>query len=201
MTRTGLTSRWKVLPSALAFLVGGGLVVIAAQARAETTSEVQTPNGAARTTRITAKVLAIDPAERTVTLQSDAGQTTTIDVPRDVKAFDQLKVGDHVDVDYYEGVAIGMLPPGTKPSRTERQTRSTGAPGSASMGREVTASAEIVSVDPAQNLVTFKGARGTRTVHVQDPHLQQMLAGLRPGQVVQVTYRQATAASIRPSAR
>jgi hypothetical protein len=38
-------------------------------------------------------------------------------------------------------------------------------------------------------------------VQVRDPRLQHLLLSLKPGQVVQVTYRQATAASLRPAAR
>ncbi|HXJ23915.1 MAG TPA: hypothetical protein VMT03_27220 [Polyangia bacterium] len=170
-------------------------------ARAETSSEVHTSNGSARVTRETATVAAIDKKDRVVMLQNEQGETTAVDVPPDLKMFDKLKVGDRVDVDYYQGLAVSMLPPGSTPTRTERESRSTAGAGGASVGREITASAEILSVDAARNMVTFKGQRGIRTVHVEDPRLQQMLATLKPGQVVQLTYKQAMAASIRPAAK
>lgn len=173
-------------------VLGGG-----ARVRAQGTAEVRTANGAARTVRVTAQIVAIDPADRVLTLQDERGASTTVEVPPDIKGFAALKVGDRVDVDYYEGIAMQLLPPGSKPTRTDRQLRSATA-GGVNVGHEVTASAEIISVDQAENDVTFKGARGVRTVHVDDPHLQRMVATLKPGQVVQVTYRQATAASIRP---
>jgi hypothetical protein len=67
-------------------------------------------------------------------------------------------------------------------------------------GREVMVTAEVVSVDPSANTVTFKGPHGNvRTVRVENPSLQEKLPSLKPGQVVQFDYTQATAASIRPS--
>jgi hypothetical protein len=173
---------------------------VAPAVRAEMSSETHTSNGAARVTRETATVVAIDPRERVVMLQDERGQTNAIDVPPDVKMFDKLKVGDRIDVDYYEGLALSLLPPGTKPTRTERETRSTTGTGAANIGNEVNVSAEIISVDPSQDTVTFKGPRGVRTVRVNDPQLQRTVMSLKPGQVVQLTYRRATAASIRPSA-
>jgi L-ascorbate metabolism protein UlaG (beta-lactamase superfamily) len=76
-----------------------------------------------------------------------------------------------------------------------------GEMGTAGGAREVTASAEIISVDAAANKVTFKGPRGVRTVIVQDPALQSKLPSLKPGQVVQLTYTEAMAASIQPAAK
>ena len=62
-------------------------------------------------------------------------------------------------------------------------------------------SAEVTSVDAANNKVSFKGPKGqVRTVTVQDPAMQKKLPGLKPGQVVQFTYTEAVAASIRPAA-
>jgi hypothetical protein len=64
----------------------------------------------------------------------------------------------------------------------------------------VTASAVIVAVDPDNNTITFKGPKGNvQTVTVSDPDVQQKLQNLKPGQVVQLTYTEAMAASIRPT--
>jgi hypothetical protein len=152
------------------------------------------------TVHATVVVTSIDKANRKLTFKKPSGEKETISVASDVKAFDHLKVGDKIDVDYMESVALQMLPPGTKPTATERTARGgdMGAHGSA---REVTASAEIISVDAATNKVTFKGPRGVRTVEVQDPSLQAKLPSLKPGQVVQLTYTEAMAASIQPASK
>ena len=146
---------------------------------------------------MTATVEKIDKSGHKLSLKGTDGQKKEVKVPADVKGFDKLKVGDKIDVDFYESLAVSMLPAGTKPSMTERAAS---VPGAA--GREFSIAAEIVSVDPAGNKVTFKGPRGKQmTVMVQDPELQARLPNLKPGQVVQLQYTEAVASAIQPAAK
>jgi len=132
-----------------------------------------------------------------VTIKNVSGEKLTVQVPVDVKSFDKLKVGDKVDIDYTESIALSMLPPGTKPALTERAASIPGA-----AGREISISAEVISVDAANNKVTFKGPKGQhKTVTVQDPEVQAKLPGLKPGQVMQLTYTEAVATAVQPVAK
>src|SRR5689334_13896242 len=73
------------------------------------TSESSMPGGGheqSRLTHMTATVSAIDRSDRSVTLKAADGRETTINVPNDVKAFDTLKTGDKIDIDYYESLAV-----------------------------------------------------------------------------------------------
>ena len=166
------------------------------------TSETGSPGAGheqSRLTHMTATITAIDRSDRSVTLKNEEGRESTINVPSDAKVFDSLKVGEKVDIDYYESLAVSLAPSGSKPSVSERRGRSVDM-GGGIRGREVMVTAEVVSVDPSANTVTFKGPRGNmRTVRVENPTLQEKLPSLKPGQVVQFDYTQATAASIRPS--
>ena len=156
---------------------------------------------AARRVHETVVVSAIDRATRSVTLQNAEGDVRTIGVPPDMKSFDTLKVGDHVDVDYYESIGLSLMPPGTKSTMTDSTTGGRPAPGVFAAGREITANVEVVSIDDVMNKVTFKGPKGNvRTVTVYDPAMQKRLATLQPGQMVQITYREAMAAAIKPTA-
>lgn len=149
------------------------------------------------TTHATVSVTAIDKAARKVTIKNVSGEKMTVEVPVDVKSFDKLKVGDKVDIDYTESIALSMLPPGSKPALTERAASIPGA-----AGREVSISAEVISVDAANNKVTFKGPKGQhKTVTVQDPEVQAKLPGLKPGQVMQLTYTEAVATAVQPVAK
>ena len=144
-----------------------------------------------------ATVEKIDKSGHKLTLKGSDGQKKEIKVPADVKGFDKLKVGDKIDIDYMESLAVSMLPVGTKPSMTERAASTPGA-----AGREISIAAEIVSVDPAANHVTLKGPRGKQmTVMVQDPELQARLPNLKPGQVVQLQYTEAVATAIQPPSK
>lgn len=155
-----------------------------------------TPEPRAERTQIqheSVTVTAIDKSGRHLTVKMPSGEKSEIKVSSDVKEFDKVKVGDKIDVDYMQSVALGFLPPGTKPSMSE-----TSASGPGMAGRSVSVSAEVIKVDPAANQVTFKGPKGThRIVTVQDPDLQAKLPNLKPGQVVVLQYTEAVATAIQ----
>jgi len=145
------------------------------------------------TTHATVAVTAIDKSGRKLTVKLPNGEKAQIQVPADVQEFDKVKVGDKIDVDYMQSVALGFLPKGTKPSATEVE-----AAGPGMAGRQMSVSAEVIKVDAANNQVTFKGPKGThRIVTVQDPDLQARLPNLKPGQVVVLQYTEAVATAIR----
>jgi hypothetical protein len=194
-------SKWVLV----AGVAGGALMTAmlgsASAAPTTETSESSTASGheVSKLQHMTATITAIDRADRMVTLKSDEGNEETISVPSDAKVFDKLKVGEKVDIDYYQSLAVSMAPSGSKPSMSERRGRAVDMGGGV-RGREVTMTAEVVSVDPSANIVTFRGPKGNlRTIHVENPALQEKLPSLKPGQVVQFDYTQAIAASIKPS--
>jgi Cu/Ag efflux protein CusF len=202
---TKQTTKWIIMTAACgALTIGAGAPSFAAETGtqpAQGSMPGAAPAGsAAQLTHATAMVTGIDRSARTLTLKKEDGETVTISVPADVKAYDRVKVGDRIDIDYYESLAVSMLPPGAKPSMSERTRRTTTA-GGATTAKETTISAQVMSVDPGANKVTFKGPRGKlTTVTVQDPAMQEKLPSLKPGQMVQFVYTEATAASIRPAA-
>jgi hypothetical protein len=144
----------------------------------------------------------IDKSSRIVTIKTDSGEKRAVQVGSEVTGFDKLKKGDKVDVDYTESTAISMLPPGSKPSMSEKTGSMKTGHGMGAAGREVSFSAKVMSVDPAANTVTFKGPKGNiETVLVQDPANQARLPDLKPGQVLQFTYTEAMAVSVTPKGK
>lgn len=68
------------------------------------------PGGAAaRTIRITAKIVAIDRDANEVTLEGKDGNRVTLDV-RYPEHFDVIAVGDLVDIQYTEAIAVSVQP-------------------------------------------------------------------------------------------
>lgn len=164
-------------------------------------SETNTAQGQTRLQLVhtTATVSSIDHGARTMSIKTESGEETSIEVPAAVKQFDKLAVGDKIDLDYYRSMTVSMAPSGSKPSMSERKGRMVDV-GGGLRGREVTMTAEVISVDPGANTVTFKGPKGNiRTVNVQSPALQAKLPSLKPGQVVQFDWVEAVAASIQPA--
>ena len=71
--------------------------------------------------------------------------------------------------------------------------------GAGATGGQVAVSAQVVSVDPADNTITLKRPKGgVETVNVQDPDNQAKLSSIKPGQVMQFIYTEAMAVSVTP---
>jgi hypothetical protein len=188
-----------------ALLMVMALLPLAAQAQSAPTTQaaVGTAPGkaaAAATTEVTAKVVAVDAAQRTVTLQSASGKTRTIEVGEEVRNFNQIKVGDTVQAKYTEALAL-ELKKGTMSmsAPTEEQAITPAPPAGAKPGgtvaRKVTAMTEVIAVDPTKKMVTLRGPRGNEVdVNVQDP---DQLKNIKKGDHVQVTYVEALAISVK----
>jgi hypothetical protein len=198
-----MNSRTKTLPPILA-AIGVGVLLSSGAAFAAPgvdDSEVNSAKGQTRSQLIhtSATITGIDNTDRSVLLKASDGTENWIRVPASVAGFDRLKMGDWVNVDYYQSLAISLAPSGSKPSMSATQAGAVDL-GAGVQGREFRLSAKVVSVDQAAETVTFKGPKGrVRTVSVESPALQAKLPTLKPGQVVQFDYTEAVAADIRPA--
>jgi Cu/Ag efflux protein CusF len=191
MTRTTLTAIGVI---SLTLALAGAPPALARQSQ-----DAQATEAVSSMVATTATVSAIDKQARIVTLKTADGREVSIDVPAD---FDlrRLKVGDEVDVEYYEALAVELQPPGTPMAGPKEEAARHRTPSGGVRARVVTVTAEVVSVDPAKNQVTFRGPKGkTETITVQDPQMQEKARQLKPGDKVQFKYTQATALSIKPA--
>jgi hypothetical protein len=140
----------------------------------------------------TARLSAVDHEARTVTVATDDGAETTVEVPAGVKMFDRLRIGDRVGIDYYDSLVVSMRPSGAAGVVFQP----------AANRRELTASAEIEVIDLTGSRVTLRGPHGQRsTVAITDPDLRWQLPTFRPGQIVEVRYTPAVAVAIRRARR
>jgi hypothetical protein len=182
-------------------------LAILAMAAMVGSASAQQPAGAytSTLTRATATVTAIDPATRAVTVQGDKGPLT-IQASPDVKNFNNLKVGDRVNISYYQGIAAQLVKGSKKVSdpavSTFRQGNSQG-PGltpSGVIGASATVTAKIQDVNLPTNTVAFTGADGTtHIVQVKTPEMQSFIRELKRGDVVQVTFTDSVAVEILPA--
>lgn len=169
---------------------------------------VVTPRGdtAAKVTisAVTATVEAVDMATRMVTIVRPDGKSFVVHADEQVRNLGQVKVGDKVTVEYYEGLVAEIAPPGASPSEMKSSSVLARAPlgerPAAAMGKSVTATVVIEYVDPIRNVIHFKGPLGkTRIVKVMKPEFRTMLKTLKPGDQVTLTYFEALAVSVRPA--
>lgn len=202
--------------TALALLLGGcasdpapSVTTSASGVATESRGAVSASGDAATTfivSTVTANVEAIDLENRIATLVGPSGEPLTVKIDDKVRNLDQVRVGDTVRVEFYEGLLAELLPPGSdrkEISLTEAVVRA--APGerpAGGAGEAVSARVVIEFVDPVRNVVHFTGPKGKkRVVKVEKPEFRAMLRTLRPGDVVELTYFEALAIKVEPAAR
>lgn len=145
-------------------------------------------------------VTKIDKKTRTIFFKNNEGESKFIAGP-EIKSFDQIKVGDRLNVTYELAVAIELIKTKSDGVRSKVETASeiTSKPGekpARTITNTTTIIADIVAVDRAKKLVSVKGPSGKVTVvTVKNP---QLLADVNVGEQVRVIYFDAMAASITP---
>jgi hypothetical protein len=153
---------------------------------------------------VSATVEAIDLANRLVTLSVPEGDAVTVEVSPEVRNLAQVKVGDQLTVTYYAAIAAEFKKPGEGAEGVKEEVGAgRAAPGerpAGAVGRQVTATVVIESVDKETNTVSFRGPQGMlRTITVQDPDAQAFVKKLKMGDQVELTYTEAVAVAIEPA--
>jgi hypothetical protein len=155
----------------------------------------------ARAAEVSAQVVAIDKATRTVTLKGPEGKVVDVVAGDEVKRFDEIKVGDFVVARYLEALTLELKKTKVKAGEpVVREEAARAAPGerpAGAVGRQVTAIADVTAVDPKKSTITLKGPRGNVvTLNVQNPDQFKVV---KKGDQVEVTYTEAMAISLEPA--
>lgn len=147
----------------------------------------------------TASIEAIDTASRTLTIKDEKGIYESMVVPVEVKRFDALKVGDRINVRYYDNVVVRMAKPGDKAVDTDREAISASPGqrpgGTAATQRKMTVT--ITAIDPKVPSVTVKGPNGY--VYSRKIEDKKMLGQIKVGDQLEVTWTEALMISVEPA--
>jgi hypothetical protein len=153
--------------------------------------------------KISAKVVGIDKATRTLTLKGPQGNVVDVVAGDEVKNFDQIKLGDLVVVRYAQALTLELRKTKTKAgdvSVSEGAARA--APGerpAVAGARQITAIATVTAVDKKNSTITLKGPKGNVvTLNVHNPDQFKVV---KKGDQVDVTYTEALALSVEPAAQ
>lgn len=153
-----------------------------------------------RAAKISAQVITIDKATRTVTLKGPKGKIVDVVAGDEVKNFDQIKLGDLVVVRYAEALSLELKKTGggQDPSVIEETVQAKpGARPAVAGTRQVSALAKVVAVDPKASTITVKGPKGkVVTLNVQNPDQFKVV---KKGDQIEVTYTEALALSVEPA--
>ncbi|MFZ2807539.1 MAG: hypothetical protein WA081_07640 [Desulfosalsimonadaceae bacterium] len=151
----------------------------------------------------TAKVVAIDYPARRLALQGPEGNVVMIAVGEDAYNFDQIAVGDMVDITYTRSVAVSLQKPTGEPSAISG-TGMTRAPkgqkpeGLISNAMEITARVE--DIDYANRLVEIRGPYGN-LIEVEVDEDVENFDNVKKGDDVVVRYIEAVAIAVRQAAK
>lgn len=153
-----------------------------------------------RTTEATAKVIFVDKAERKVTLLDSDGKKTTLAAGPEIRNFDQMKVGDQLNVTVAEELVIRMAGPGPAGSRDGAAALVALAPlGSKPailVADAVQGTATVTAIDHAQHKATLRFPDGSSETFPIRPDVD--LAKRRVGEEVTLRSTVAVAMEITP---
>ena len=157
---------------------------------------------------IQAKITALNPNTREVTLQGPSGNTVTITAGPAVR-LNMLKVGDTVNAQYYRSVAFGISGPkgGDKASASQNEmTEAIEQPAEAPGGvaaRVTKVQGLVVGIDRAANSIDVvnPSGGGVYTIEVTNPERIAMLSQVKVGDTITAVISQALAVSIEPASK
>lgn len=149
-----------------------------------------------------AKIRAINPKTREITLAGRSGTTVTVEAGPGVR-LDMLKVGDAVNAQYYRSVAFMVSQPGMtvpKDQITQVTARPATAPGGIGV-RQTKISGLVVGIDQASHSIDVVDPTGggVYTLDVTDPARQAAMTRLKVGDTITAVVSEALAVSIKPA--
>ncbi|MGH8618268.1 MAG: hypothetical protein ACREUW_11300 [Burkholderiales bacterium] len=156
-----------------------------------------------RAIEVSAQVVGIDKATRTVTLKGPEGKIVDVVAGDEVKNFAQIKLGDFVVARYVQALTLELqktAPKAGADTVTVRDGAAVAKPGerpAVAGARQVTAIADVTAVDPKNSTITLKGPRGNSMV--LDVHNPDQFKVVKKGDKVEVTYTEAMALSVEPA--
>lgn len=147
---------------------------------------------------ITGEVVGIDYLDRIVILLMDDDEVVTLEVSEEARNFDQVELGDIVEIEYYESVDIYLGKHGETPGEVEGTivARSPKGDKPAGMVIETTDVTAVVDrIDKNRRFLYLKGPDGRITkVHVK--HSIKAFDTMGPGDSIHARYTEAFAISV-----
>ena len=146
----------------------------------------------------TGTIEAVEAQTRTITIKKSDGTYTTIVAGPDISRFAEVKVGQTVNVRYYENVIVRVKKPG-EPDTDTKAAATTGSeqamPGG-TKAKQRTITATITAIDPNVPSVTFTGPNGWKySSKVQD---KEALSKVKVGDKVDFVWTEAMMVSLEP---
>jgi hypothetical protein len=158
----------------------------------------QAPVSRANVVKITATIQAIDSTTRSVTLRDDKGNEDTFAIGESVKRFNELKVGQKVNITYYESIVFQLLKPGEKGGGQSIEAaldRAKSALPAGTVTVQDKATVTVKAVDPSVPSITVTTADGR--VVTRKIENKKNIEGVKPGDKIDITFTRAIVTSVQ----
>jgi hypothetical protein len=145
----------------------------------------------------TVTVQQIDSTKRLVTYRTADGTEDTVYAGPEYARFNELKVGDKINMTYYESKVFQVRKPGApplKPSDTMAATAGKGAAPSATLARQTVQTVTVKAVDMNVPSITVTTSDG-RTVHRKVDN-KANIEGVKVGDTIDIVSTEAILASV-----
>jgi hypothetical protein len=155
---------------------------------------------AVKPVQMKAEIIGMDAGSRTLTLKGPGGNVVVALVSQQLPGFDDLKVGDQVDVLYKNALLVKAekvsgADKGIR-KRTDKQVV-TPTSGGFESARQVEVLATVQKIDRKNRLVTLRGAYQTQTLEA-GPDVD--LSDIKVGDTIHAVFVSAAAVEVKPAA-
>jgi len=155
-------------------------------------------------TTATATVEKVDQSTRDVTLRDDANGTSfTVTAGPEVRNLEQVKAGDHVQIQFYQATTVSMADPADT-GEAATSVIAGRAPEGATPGAAAAVTnsmvVTVVTYDRSTGLATFRTPDGFTRQAVVPPNLRRFAETRGPGSRVLVSMTRAVAVSVTEAA-
>ena len=197
-----MTFKHSLLALSAAMALGTALAPAHAQDNSAAQAvKVADAEGAGVVLSVTGEIVAVDVANRIVSIKGPKGNVSDMLVGSDVRNLDQVKVGDRVRLTYRVGVALALLKGGDgirEKVESEGAVRSQpGAKPGGAVVKTTTVVANVWAVNQKRKIVTLRGPEGkTVDVQVKDPEL---LKDVKVGDQVGARITESIAVRVQPA--
>ena len=147
--------------------------------------------------KLSGTVKAIDMDKKTVTIEGTGGRTVVVDA-KNARNLDQVKVGDKVNLNYIESMALFVRKSDAPPSVTETQEVQLTTKGEKSAGlvtKTIELTGSVESIDTKKRTVAVKGPAGNVRTFKVGPEAKN-LGQIKKGDQVVLRYTEAVALSV-----
>ena len=151
------------------------------------------------TTTISATVEAVDYEKRLVTLRGAEGNQVVVEVSDEARNLEQVEVGDTVEVEYYESVALfAQLPDGEPATEVKMSTvrAPLGEKPGGGVSETITIKAIVEAIDYETRMLVLRGPEGNTLTTRADDSVKRFNE-VKLGDEIVVQYTRAFAISVR----